>query len=427
MSRLTDLTAALGGANEAILAAEKKAREAEQKAYAVRANGAEAVSISLAAPDLGAPGEPDILAEEFIMPDFREFPLPQSRREKSSKNRDPKPPKFENLIELLDGEIPQEMPEVAKVSETRSLFYRGAINEIHGEPGVGKSNLGTAGVIAVAIAGGSSLIIDPEDTRKGFMQKLRSLCSDDPRVLDAVRSKRIEYFRLHDPADIFDLQAWAIENRPDLVWMDGLADALSAEGLNEDVAGEVLDFFRRQIRPFAEEAGAAVLISDHVAKAESPGGWARGSGAKLGRYDGVSYLAKVGQAYTPTVPGFVKLFVAKDRKGGVGPKGAHICNLHFAPGENGTELTWEDVAPVSVETGKAEFRPTSVMEKIVALIKTHSRVSASQMVEEIDSRKQTILKARTILLEEGTISKQREGLREYYSLTKKLNPADYKK
>ena len=91
--------------------------------------------------------------------------------------------------------------------------------------------------------------------------------------------------------------------RPELVILDGLAEALAAEGLNEDKVAEVLSFFRRRLRPFAE-LGTAVLVSDHVSKStENRGRWPRGSGAKLGRYDGVSYAAELAMPYSPAQAG----------------------------------------------------------------------------------------------------------------------------
>ena len=266
--------------------------------------------------------------------------------------------KFADLLGLLDGTIVQEVPTVAPVAPGRSLFYRGAVNEIHGEPSVGKTNILAAAVIADLLAGGLDLVMDPEDTAAGFIAKIRSLCCDDPAVLQAIRDGRLKYLHNPEPAEIQAAQEWAVENKPTLVALDGLAEALAAEGLNEDVAGDVLKFFRTQIRPFAEEAGAAVLVADHVAKAKDGGAWSRGSGAKLGRYDGVSYEVKLGQAYSPTVAGYVKLVVSKDRKGGVGPKGKHICNLHFSPDGVGTETRWENVAkaqePQESNSGGAE-------------------------------------------------------------------------
>ena len=73
----------------------------------------------------------------------------------------------------------------------------------------------------------------------------------------------------------------------------------------------------------AADAGSAVVIADQVAKsAETRGRWARGSGAKMRRYNGACYEIVLGESYTPTKPGSVRLKVAKDRNGGVEAIGA---------------------------------------------------------------------------------------------------------
>lgn len=415
-SYLAAITAALQKSAEAVLSAEKKANSRPvRKAAPVES------------------GEPDISAmPDFCPPDFEgliEFPT-SKRKKKDEPAEPPKPPRFEDLSGLLDGSIPQEMPTVARVSETRALFYAGSVNEIHGEPSVGKTNILVAAVIPILLAGGKVLILDPEDTARGFISKLRALSCDNPAVLQAVRDGLLHYVHNPEPSEFPALQAWAIENKPALVGLDGLAEALASEGLNEDVAGDVLSFFRRQIRPFAEQAGAAVLIADHVAKAGTTGNWSRGSGAKLGRYDGVSYSVKLGQAYSPTVAGHVKLTVAKDRKGGVGPKNAHVATLFFSPADNGTETRWEDVAPVAVETGKPEFRPTEAMNRIIATLAVNGAMSANELCDEIKMSRTHILQARTILLKEKRVLKDEKGKLRLPKTDEdngeEINPEDYK-
>ncbi len=101
------------------------------------------------------------------------------------------------------------------------------------------------------------------------------------------------------------------ENHPDLVILDGLAEALAAEGQNEDKVGDVLGFFRSRLRPFAELRGRCSSLRPCHESTEDRGRWARGSGAKLGRYDGVSYSAELAKPYSPTQAG---KFASRSRK-----------------------------------------------------------------------------------------------------------------
>lgn len=338
----------------------------------------------------------------------------KKRKADKAEEAEPKELVFADLTGWLDGKIVQEMPTAAKVSETRCLFYRAAVNEIHGEPSVGKTNILCAAIIAEVLAGGSVLVLDPEDTAQGFVSKLRALCCDDPKVISAIREGRVNYVHNPEPDDFAPAQEWAAENKQTMVILDGLAEALAAEGLNEDVPGDVLSFFRRQIRPFAEKAGAAVVIADHVAKAKDSGAWSRGSGAKLGRYDGVSYDVRLGSAYSPTVHGYVKMIVAKDRKGGVGPKGAHVADLHFSPADGGTKTEWVDIAHKPAAEVSRE-RSAEVESRIIEHLELHGACSKSDL-RRLGGNGQTIDRALDSLLRQHRVTVDQSGRAHRYAL-----------
>jgi hypothetical protein len=104
---------------------------------------------------------------------------------------------------------------------------------------------------------------------------------------------------------------------------------MATEDLDEDKAKDTLKFLRRTLRPFAE-LGCAVVILDHVVKNKSgQGRWSRGSGAKIGQYDGVSYVLQLIESYTPKKAGKLSLKVAKDRHGGVGAINQKIGDFVF--------------------------------------------------------------------------------------------------
>jgi len=310
--------------------------------------------------------------------------------DKKSKSEEKEEPEFEgdlfeNLSPLLDGEIRQEYPTVGVVGPNgEALLYRRAISEGHGEPGCGKSNVASCVEIAEIKSNPAAvvLVIDPEDTKEGFMKTLRSLSCDDPAVHQAVKDGRIKYVHNPDMPKLMAAQRWAIENKPTLVVLDGLAELLSADGKNEDSSMDILAFFRQRVRPFAEKAGAAVYVNDHTGKITTNEGWSRGSSAKKGRYDGASYLIKIGQAYSPKIAGYLKLILCKDRKGGVGPKDSHVFNLRFSPapasGLNHTEATWEVVAARSA-SGEGRVisnrRPETVMAEILRKIQRDGYVN----------------------------------------------------
>lgn len=329
---------------------------------------------------------------------LKEAKKPRARKEKTE---EPAELKFADLSGLLAGEIEMEKPSISPVSQDFCLFYAGAVNEIHGEPSVGKSNIVAASVIAELLAGGSCLVLDPEDTPVGFVQKIRSLSQDSEQIKEAIKAGKLHYLHNPEPGQIAAAQAWALENKPSLVVLDGLAEALANEGLNEDIAGDVLSFFRRQIRPFAEQAGAAVLVADHVTKNGKAGSWARGSGAKLGRYDGVSYEIKLGKPYSPAEAGFVRLTISKDRKGGIGSKGKTVADLHFIPSEKGTETRWE--------AGQEVGEPTEIMRRIVGHLEAFGETNLTALRAEVSAKTSVVSWAVQCLAKAGKVEIKQKG------------------
>lgn len=337
---------------------------------------------------------------------IREIPIPEELENEypEGSQKTLNGPGFVDLGPFLDGTATQEVPTVAQIWKGRSLFYAGRLNEVHAEPGTGKTNVLMAACILEIESGGRVLYIDPEDTPKGFCARMLMLGASAQDIRDHV-------FYLHNPPpeEIIQAQEWSREHKPRIVVLDGLAESMSALDLNEDKATDVLKFFRRMLRPFAE-AGSAVIIADHVTKStEGRGQFARGSGAKAGRYDGVSYDIVSGVHYTPKNEGHVKLKIAKDRNGGAGPRGSIIATLHFIPGSNGRTITnfREPADPQS-------FRPTNIMEKILKHLKSLPGASKRELRDL--GNHNAVDKAVEILIEESAIVMQRKGLAMIFSL-----------
>lgn len=281
------------------------------------------------------------------------------------------PPRFADFAALAAEGFKREMPTLCQYDEGRFLLYAGRINEIHGEPSVGKTNIALCICAEVMQDGGKVLYLDPEDNAKGIGSRFIALGGRQEDLLE-----RFFYVENPEPSDFAGLHAWAKQHKPALVVLDGLAEALAAEGLSEDKPDNVLPFFHQRIRPFTK-AGCAVLISDHVAKdKESRGEWPRGSGSKMGRYDGAVYSAKLKKPYSPEIDGFVRLVVAKDRNGGVGPKGHIATDLHFGHDDEGRpDIRFESPQ----DEVKEQWKPTALMEKISRFIEAEGPQSTRSL------------------------------------------------
>jgi hypothetical protein len=129
----------------------------------------------------------------------------------------------------------------------------------------------------------------------------------------------------------------------------------------------------------------------------------------MGRYDGACYEIVLGESYTPTKPGSVRLKVAKDRNGGVGAIGATAFELHFAPKDfGGTEVTW------ALPTAPENWRPTVIIAKIIEHLKLYGEAGKNELRNL--GNHSAADKAIKILLEGGKLEVQIVGKKHIFKL-----------
>ena len=262
-----------------------------------------------------------------------------------------------DLETALSDEEERERPSVGQVfANGQSLFYAAALNEIHAEPEVGKSNVALATAVNVLKAGGRVWHLDPEDNVFTAKSRMRAFGASDDEM-------RAGYTHWQAPTQVDYaelLEAAAGGNVPNLLIVDGMAETLGSFGVSENDNDEVVMFIAKNLRPFAH-AGAAVLILDHVVKnSANQGRFARGAGAKLGAYDGAVFEAERVSRYGPRIAGSIRLKVAKDRKGGLDAgQSSTYCEVKFTPNGDKTVVEFD------LKSFDARFWPEGVARKVI--------------------------------------------------------------
>ena len=330
-----------------------------------------------------------------------------------------RPPQFVDFKPILEGGFKREMPSVCEAMPGKFLLYAGRLNEFHGESGIGKTNISLSIAARIMRAGGVVLFLDPEDNPNGIAQRFLSLGGDPADLLT-----RFKYVHNPEPADYPGLIEWAKQAKPTAVFLDGMAEALVADGYNEDKAEDVLPFLRQRIRPFAD-AGAAVVIGDHVAKnKESRGRNPRGSGGKMGRYDGAVYIVELAKSYSPTKAGAVRLIIAKDRNGGVGHIGQRIAELHFTPDEDGKTL----VRFTTPEDSGKPFLPTGLMETISRFVEVCDLAPSKNAIQQKVTGKNDYKRdAIDALVQHGFLKEEKIGSGFHYTSLKPFRGNQFSK
>lgn len=308
-----------------------------------------------------------------------------------------------DVAALLDSELEPEQADFLTRTDGAALFYAGKMHVLQAEPSSGKSWLALAAALEVLTIGGAVVYLDYEDTSKGILGRLLALGAEPSHVR--------ERFAYAQPAGAFGPQERAELGKlldrlnPDLVVIDGVAEALARDGLSEDKASEVVTWIEKLPRYIAK-TGAAVVMLDHVVKdREQQGRWARGSGAKLAAVDGATYQVKVTSAFSRHRAGTMKLVVAKDRPGGVGAIGDVAAVATIEPKADGARVLIR-LDPNTVEIAASDpWKPTVLMEKVSrAIEEAVTPLTASALKTLVHSEKpKLVVEAIARLIAEGWV------------------------
>lgn len=321
---------------------------------------------------------------------------------------------FGDVAALLAGSIPKIEADFLTRSDGQSLLYAGRMHLFHGEPTAGKSWLALSAALEVLKIGGAVLYLDYEDSLAGIVGRLMALGADPADVVD-----RFLYLKQDGPfgtAEKLELGGRLKVLNPDLVILDGVAEALSRDGLSEDRATEVVEWIEKLPRWLAR-TGAAVVMLDHVAKdKETRGRWARGSSAKLAAVDGAAYEVNVVTAFSRHKAGRVDLKVAKDRPGSF-ELGSIAATVKITPHADGERVVLELVPAESIKPSDP-FRPTATMKRISdELERSKIPVSAKGLRLLIPGAKpKTVAEALARLQSEGWVTTYRNGSTELLKL-----------
>jgi hypothetical protein len=330
---------------------------------------------------------------------------------------------FGDVDALLAGTIPRIDPDFLVRSDGRALFYAGRMHSIHGEPTAGKTWVALAAVLEVLRMGGAVLYLDYEDSLAGIVSRLLALGAEPEHLRE-----RFVYLRQDGPfgpAEKTELANRLRGLNPDLVIIDGVAEALSRDGLKEDLATDIVEWTERLPRWLAR-TGAAVVMLDHVAKdRESRGRWSRGSGAKLGAIDGAAYEARVLVGFSRSRAGKSELRVAKDRHGTY-EVGAVAAVAVITPHADGERVVVDIEPPEIATTSVADaWKPTRIMRRVSDELEQAVTPLTARAVKDLVGGKPRLTgEAIARLVSEGWVVEYRIGSAKYLRLARPYREVD---
>jgi KaiC/GvpD/RAD55 family RecA-like ATPase len=219
-----------------------------------------------------------------------------------------------DLGPAVRGELPDILPDLGRRDDGQRMLYRGHVNGIHADSGVGKGWVAAIVAVQELNAGMRVAWVSFEDPDERLvvtrLLELGAQPDDVERLLHYYAPPSTPF-----TADAVELVAKAARvHGITLIVIDSVGEAFGLEGINEDKDAEVGPWLRRVARPLAD-TGAAVLLIDHATKAKDNPLYPSGSKRKRAAITGASYLLESPQPLTRERGGRLTLTCAKDRHG----------------------------------------------------------------------------------------------------------------
>ena len=325
---------------------------------------------------------------------------------------------------MLDGTLPEPpTPEVLSRSDGRSLFYKGEVNLVFGDPEHGKTWVMLAACAEVLIDGGRVIYVDLDHNGAVAIVSRLLLLGVPAEVL-----RDPDRFRHCEPTDVAGVdrvvancQRW----KPDIAVIDSTGELIPLGGGSSDNADDFTDMHNRVLQPLAD-TGAAMLLADHPAKNRDsrkigPGG----SMAKRRTVGGSSIRVVRVRPFTKRDGGKAKLWVNKDRHGGL----RDYCPPPLPGKEEQLAGTFvlgvagaDGLAPWRVNAEPLDgtaviLRPTTLMEKVSRAVEEKSgQLNKTTAAKAAHGKWTWSLRAVDILDEEGYMTKSADAHPVYTSV-----------
>lgn len=333
--------------------------------------------------------------------------------------------RFEDLTQLASGvELPP-TPTVFQREDGQGLFYRGAVNDLHGEPGCGKSMIAQIATAQELKADRDVIYIDYEDSARNVVKRLLLLGVSGEQIIG-----HLHYVRPSaKPSSPTSLGGWRetldYADTATLAIIDGVTSCLAYAGLDSNSGDDIAAWYNTMPR-LISACGPAVVLIDHVVKSkDNRGRYAGGSMQKLALIDGISYSVDMTKPVGKGVRGVIVIKSGKDRISEIeehcavswSSNGSHLREAarieinSTDPKLMRVTIARPNMMPSDETTRQRGLeRPTGLMEKISRIVENApEEPNQTEIIELLkddgsSARKTTVLTAINRLLEGEWIS-----------------------
>lgn len=202
------------------------------------------------------------------------------------------------------------VPDVLCMMNGAGLLYSGEMNMTWGLASAGKSWLAYLAIMQQVKQGRHAILLDYENGRRRIRSRLRALGLTMDEVAEYV------HVYLGETGMVPVKRMPVALDQVGIVVTDSCTGALAAMDLDAKNTGDIESFATRNITPFSE-AGAAVLILDHVTHDTDKHDRPINSVHKLNRVQGAGYQVENVVPFLPGSMGWSWIRLWKDNSGGV--------------------------------------------------------------------------------------------------------------
>lgn len=368
-------------------------------------------------------------------------PVQNGSMESCEANKTPSSWRFEDLTQLASG---VELPPTSTVfqrEDGQGLFYRGAVNDLHGEPGCGKSMIAQIATAQELKQGHDVIYIDYEDSARNVVKRLLLLGVTGEQIIG-----HLHYVRPSaKPSSPTSLDGWRetldYADTATLAIIDGVTSCLAYAGLDSNSGDDIAAWYNTMPR-LISACGPAVVLIDHVVKSkDNRGRYAGGSMQKLALIDGISYSVDMTKPVGKGVRGTIVIKSGKDRISEIeehcavswSSNGSHLREAaRIEINSTDPKLMRVTIARPNMmpsedrQAKRDDFRPTGLMERISRMLEdsleepNQSELFKALKDDGSGARTAVMSKAVSLLLQEGFVS-NRSG-RNNRSIFKSIRP-----
>lgn len=301
----------------------------------------------------------------------------------------------ETLRGLQSGAIQRLRPTVGRLVDGRGLFYPRKVNGVAGASNCGKTWTALLASVQEIEAGRHVVYVDLEDDAAGVLERLLDLGAD-PAVILA----RFHYVHPDEPYGESAQKRLTelVEGYcATLVVVDSTGESLALDRARPNDDDDVARWFRRFPSRIAS-MGPAVVVLDHMTKADDGGLWPIGSQRKRAAITGAQYIQSTVSGFSKDTAGRAKLVCAKDRHGNYRP-GQRVADLVVTPQGEHLASLWGHETPAAPSS---DGRPVDLMERVSrALEDAAAPMTANEVNKAVTGGRRAVFGALDLLVTEG--------------------------